>query len=208
MSLSAAGALSGTPTTLGTYPFTVKVTDSASNTATGAFSITVDAALAITTTQLPVGVVGSAYPSGTTLAATGGVTPYASWTVTSGSLPGGLSLASATGVISGTPTSAGTSNFTVKVTDAQANSKTASLSITVNAILQITTASPLPAGEVGATYTGVTLAATGGVPPYTTWSVTTGSLPGGLTLNSATGAITGTPTASGSFPFTMQVKDT
>lgn len=208
LSLSAAGMITGTPTTVGTYAFSVKVTDSASATAQGTFSITVDAALAITTTQLPVGTVGVAYPTGTTLAATGGVPPYASWIVTSGSLPAGLTLTSATGVISGTPTTAGTFNFAVKVTDSLSNSKTANLSITVNTALHISTTSPLPAAEVGTVYSGVTLAASGGVPPYTTWSVTTGSLPGGLNLNGGTGAITGTPTSVGPSSFTVQVKDT
>lgn len=73
--------------------------------------------------------------------------------------------------------------------------------------LTITTNSPLPPGTVGGAYS-TTLAATGGTPPYT-WSIVTGSgaLPGGLTLNATTGSITGTPAASGTFTFTVQVVD-
>jgi hypothetical protein len=70
--------------------------------------------------------------------------------------------------------------------------------------LTITTTS-LPAGTLGAAYSA-TLAASGGTQPYT-WSVTGGSLPGGLTLGASTGAITGTPNTSGTFNFTVQVAD-
>ena len=80
-----------------------------------ALSITIVSApadLVITTTTLPGGTVGTAYSQ--TLAATGGITPY-SWSISSGTLPAGLSIGSSTGLISGTPTTPGTSNFTVRV---------------------------------------------------------------------------------------------
>ncbi|MHC4714860.1 MAG: putative Ig domain-containing protein [Planctomycetota bacterium] len=103
--------------------------------------------LEITTTSLPNGTVDVAYSE--TLAATGGVTPY-TWSVISGSLPSGLSLASSTGVISGTPTTEETQNFTVQVTDSQdpADTDTQALSITIDPgadPLDITTTS-LPDG--------------------------------------------------------------
>lgn len=90
-------------------------------------------ALAVTTTTLPSGTVGTAYSQ--TLAATGGVSPY-TWAVTVGSVPAGLSLSSA-GVLSGTPTTAGTSAFTVQATDsdAPANTDTQALSLVVAASL-------------------------------------------------------------------------
>jgi len=79
----------------------------------------VDAATSTTptvaTTTLPNANIGSAYSK--TLTATGGVTPYSNWQVSSGSLPPGLSLAASTGVISGTPTALGTSSFSVTVAD-------------------------------------------------------------------------------------------
>jgi hypothetical protein len=81
---------------------------------------------------------------------------------------------------------------------------TGSTSLTVQAVLTITTTS-LPSGTVGAAYTA-TLAASNGTPPYT-WSVITGSLPAGLTLNAATGTIAGTPTAATTSTFTVQVRD-
>lgn len=128
------GQISGKPTATGTSNFTAKVTDSSTptaQTATANLSITVNAALAITTTSLPSGSVGTAYS--TTLAASGGVTPY-SWTVTSGSLPAGLSLNPTSGLISGTPTTAETSTFTITVSDAEtpADTANANLSITIS----------------------------------------------------------------------------
>ncbi len=81
---------------------------------------------------------------------------------------------------------------------------TPSPSPTPTAPLQATTA-PFHAGEVGASYAAVALSATGGVQPYT-WSISGGALPGGLSLSSD-GNVTGTPTTSGSFHFTVQVAD-
>jgi hypothetical protein len=162
--------------------------------------------LEITTTSLPDGTVSQAYSE--TVQATGGVTPY-SWSIVSGSLPAGLSLASSTGVISGTPTGTGTSNFTVRVTDSQGTPDTddQALSITINASipdLEITTTS-LPDGESGTAY-NQTVSATGGVTPYS-WSIISGSLPAGLSLGSSTGTISGTPTAYGTSNFTVRVTD-
>ena len=96
------GLISGTPTTDGTYQFTVQVTDSVGGSATQAYTIMIGPVLAITTISLPDGVLGGTYSQ--QLAATNGTTPYA-WSIASGALPGGLQLNGATGVISGTPTS-------------------------------------------------------------------------------------------------------
>ena len=127
LTLSAAGVISGTPTTVGTFNFTVRVTDAAAKTATRALSITVVAAPSVTTATLPNGIVGTAYSQA--LAASAGTTPY-TWSVSVGVLPGGLAL-SATGIISGTPTTVGTFNFTVRVTDAAGGTGVKALSITV-----------------------------------------------------------------------------
>jgi hypothetical protein len=70
--------------------------------------------------------------------------------------------------------------------------------------LVITTTS-LPGGTRGFLYSQM-VTATGGVPAYT-WSITLGTLPAGITLNSTTGLISGTPTAGGTFTFTVTVKD-
>ena len=205
LSLSSGGTISGTPTSAGTSSFTVQVTDSNSRTGSAALSITIQAgaALTITTASLPGGTVGTAYDA--TLAASGGAPPY-TWSISAGSLPAGLTLSSG-GAISGTPTAAGTSNFTVQVTDSEATPATVTkdLSITIVNPLQITTSS-LPKGVINIAY-DAPLTATGGTSPYT-WSIVPGSgnLPTGLSLSS-TGEITGTPTASGTSNFTVQVQD-
>ena len=212
VSLTAAtGLISGTPTTSGTFSFTVQVKDSSSpaQTATANLSITVSTTsspVQVVTSSLSNGQVSSAYSA--TLAATGGTTPY-TWSLTSGSLPTGVSLTAATGLISGTPTTSGTFSFTVQVKDSSspAQTATANLSITVSTTsspVQVVTSS-LSNGQVSSAYSA-TLAATGGTTPYT-WSLTSGSLPTGVSLTAATGLISGTPTTSGTFSFTVQVKD-
>ena len=201
------GVISGTPTTAAKSSFTIGVKDSESTpeTATASLTITISpTGLTITTSSLPAGTIGTAYSQ--TLQASGGVAPY-TWSVSSGSLPAGLSLAASTGVISGSPTTAATSTFTVEVKDSESTPQTAtaSLSITVSPTgLTITTAG-LPAATVGMAYSQ-TLQAGGGVAPYT-WSVSAGSLPGGLSLAAGSGVISGTPTASGGSSFTIEVKD-
>jgi len=201
LSLTSGGSITGTPTAAGTSNFTVKATDTVNASATKALSIAVNAAPSITTSSLPNGSVSVAYSQ--TLAATGGTSPL-TWAISSGSLPAGLSLAASTGVISGTPTASGTSNFTTRVTDNVGATATKALSIVVTATLTITTSS-LPADTVGVAY-NQTLAASGGVTPYT-WAISSGSLPAGLSLVAGTGAITGTPTTSGTSNFTARVTD-
>ena len=210
LALSSGGVVSGTPTTTGTSSFTVQVTDSeaAPRTATAILSIKINAAsstLTITTTSLPAGLVGQSYNA--TIVATGGKTPY-TFSITTGALPAGLFLNATTGTITGTPTTAATSPFTVTVTDSSSPAQTASaplsITITQSPTLAITTTS-LPAGLVGQAYSA-TVVATGGTTPYK-FSITTGTLPAGLSLNAVTGAITGTPTTTGTSPFTVTVTD-
>lgn len=162
------------------------------------------ASLQVSTTSLPSGTQGVAYSA--SLAATGGVPPYV-WSIASGSLPSGLALSSS-GAITGIPSGAtGPSNFTVKVTDTKSHTATSvTLTITIQpgTPLSIITTS-LPSSPVNVPYYAV-LAATGGVPPYT-WSITSGSLPTGMNPLSSSGVISGTPTLSGTYPFTVQVTD-
>jgi hypothetical protein len=126
--VSSAGAYTA-PAAAGTYH--VVATSAADTTKKDTATVTVSAAaLSVMTASLPGGTVGNVYS--VPLAASGGTPPY-SWAVTVGSLPAGLSLASSTGMISGTPTTAATSSFTAQVTDSASRTATASLGITVSA---------------------------------------------------------------------------
>ena len=199
---SSTGVISGTPTGTGTSNFTVKVTDATSATNSQALNLTVNPAPVITTSSLPGALQANSYSQ--TLTMTGGTGPIA-WGISSGSLPVGLSLNGSTGVISGTPTGTGTANFTVQVTDANSATDTQTLSIVVSAVPPVITTITLPAATQASSYSK-TITLGGGVGPYT-WSVVSGSLPAGLSLNSSTGVISGTPTATGTANFTVQVTD-
>jgi hypothetical protein len=119
----ASALITGTPTTIGISAFTVEARDEAGNTATKAFSITIEPPLPLVITnlsdELAPGTVSVAYQL--QLFANGGVRPY-SWSLTAGQLPPGLSLSSS-GRISGTPSTAGTFAFTALVRD-QAGART------------------------------------------------------------------------------------
>lgn len=201
VSLLGNGTLQGTPAAPGEFAFTVRVEDSKGSTATGSFQILVrPAPLVILTSALPAGTTASAYS--VTLAASGGVTPYA-WTLASGSVPSGLTLDPATGTISGTPAATGEFPVTVTVTDAQGAAASRSLVIRIFEPLRILTTA-LPEGTEGVAYQAQ-LQAAGGAPPYV-FSVLSGELPGGLAL-AGDGSISGAPAASGEFTFTVRVTD-
>ena len=193
------GLLSGTPTTAGSYSFTVKVTDHAGLSDAEPVILSVVAGPSLAFPAPPAGWTNTVY--GDTLSVSGGTGPFA-WSVSSGALPAGLSL-SADGNLSGTPTAVGVASFTVQVTDANGQSATQATSITISAGVSATFPAP-PAAVLGTAYSD-TLTATGGTTPYT-WSVNAGGLPPGITLTSA-GVLAGTPTAAGSYPFSVNVID-
>src|SRR2546425_2376591 len=101
------------------------------------------------------------------------------------------------------PTAVGSYTFTIQAADSVVQKASQAFTVAIVLALSITTTS-LPSGTVGVAYS-TTLSATGGTPPYT-WSLTTGSLPPGLAL-STSGTISGTPTAAGSYTFTIQASD-
>ncbi len=129
LSLSSGGVISGTPTTTGTFAFSVGVTDVNDCVGSRAYNLTIDCG---PMTVRPVGIVdgslGDAYSQ--TLSIIGGVAPL-DWSITGGSLPAGLALGAASGEISGTPTEAGTSVFTVGVTDANGCTGSGSYTVTI-----------------------------------------------------------------------------
>jgi Putative Ig domain len=149
ITFSSGGVFTGVPTAAGSYgPYTLKVTDANSNTATSVgLSIKVSAStLSVTTTSFPNGTIGTAYSA--TLAATGGKSPYSWSEISGGALPPGLTTASGTGVITGTPTTAGTYGpYVFQVTDE--NSTTATSGSLTIIISGTATAVCAPVGSEG-----------------------------------------------------------
>jgi subtilisin family serine protease len=200
------GAITGTPTTVSTVPATATVTDSmgASVMATGTFSI-VPPPLQL---QFPAANGEAGAPFTDTLTASGGYPPY---TFSMAYPPTGLKVNSSTGVISGTPGMVGSSQVQATVTDSSGHSANANGNINIAAQLKLQV--PGMNGGVGIPFSNApnsngvyanTMTATGGFPPYT-FSIS--ALPAGLSLNSSTGAVSGTPTASSSIKVTATVVD-
>jgi hypothetical protein len=192
------GVISGKPTAIGTYNFTVKVTDANGSVATKGLSIMVYNPITITTTGLkPWTKDVGGYSE--TLQASGGDGNY-TWSIVSGNLPNGLSLRG--NQITGTPTLAGDYTFTLRVTDGTGAYQEKEYTIRINAPLQITTDS-LPNGTKGVAYSlGINY--TGGTAPYT-WNAT--GLPDGLVIDGVTGVISGVPTQAGQSTVTITLQD-
>ncbi|MFN7933993.1 MAG: putative Ig domain-containing protein [Bryobacteraceae bacterium] len=192
------GLLSGIPTQSGAFPFTVRVGDSHDQFATRQFTLNVRGPLDMLTTSLPAATLNTAYTFA--LTAVGGTTPY-SWTLLSGA-PAGITL-STSGVLSGTPTQAGSFNLQIRVGDTVGAQVTRTLTLTVNGPqLQIQTSS-LPAATSGVAYS-TTITASGGTQPYV--FTTTSPLPTGFSLAS-NGLLSGVTGQGGTFNITFTVRD-
>jgi hypothetical protein len=205
------GKLKGTPTQSGDFDFWVALDDNGGphnpaclikgTQSQAHFFMHVMPDLAVTTTSLPTATPGQPYSAQLQFSNPAVGWPVI-WDITQGALPSGLSL-SASGLISGTPTGAGQATFVVRAREPFRRFGEKQLTLTVATELQArATAGP---GEVGLRYRG-SVPASGGTQPYT-WSVGTGALPAGLTLNPQTGAITGVPTRAGAFAVTFAVRD-
>lgn len=201
--LNSEGELSGIPTQLGPYAFTVAIKDSLGTIGGKSFTLVIATEAPQIQTDSLLGEGSTGAPYSTSLTATAGLPPY-SWTVASGNIPPGLTL-SASGTISGVCFIEGTYLFNVRVTDANQliAEKEMSLTITPSPIT-ILGGAELPYGVKGTDYIHL-LALEGGTEPYT-WTLGSGNLPVGITLSS-TGVIQGKTTKAGSYTFRAQVQD-
>jgi hypothetical protein len=196
----ATGQLSGTATATGSYNFTVQATAAGGCSGTQSYSLVVSCpTLTVNPATLPNGTTGTAYHQ--TLSAT--PAGNYSFSKTSGSLPPGLTLNSAAGSLSGTPTTTGSYTFTVTATGFGTCAGSRSYTITVTASCATITLPVLPAtGTVGVNYSG-NLAATTPSATYT-FTVESGALPPGLAINNLFGLLSGKPTAPGTYGFTLK----
>ncbi len=156
------------------------------------------------------GYVGSPYGQG--FQVLGGGTRPVTWTITSGALPSGLSIiknwSNSSTMISGTPTKAQVSTFTLLAKDRSGNKVSKTFTLTISAALPVTFTAiddALASGQVGVDYSW-SLYTSGGTMPYT-YSVVAGALPPGLTLTTNGGAVFGVPTRAGTYAFTAKVVD-
>ncbi len=202
---STTGLISGTPTVAGTASFTITAKDFAGETIEHGYSITISSTpLALSPSTLPGWDINQpGYNQ--TISVSGGTSPY-TYSVTTGALPTGLTLNSTTGVISGTPTVAGTASFTITAQDFAGETIEHGYAITISSTPLALSPSTLPGWDINQPGYNQTISVSGGTSPYT-YSVTTGALPTGLTLNSTTGVISGTPTVAGTASFTITAQD-
>ncbi len=202
------GAITGTPTvTSGATTYTVTVTDANTATASNTFSLTVNSA--VTATQAIASRTFTANQAITafTPVTGGGGTGTLTYSI-SPSLPAGLSISASTGAISGTPsTSAATATYTVTVTDTNNGTATNTFSLTVNGAVSATQSIPAKSLTVNVAATSFTPVTGGGGTSPLTYGIAP-TLPAGLSFNTSTGAITGTPTAiSTAATYTVTVSD-
>ena len=194
LSLSAAGLITGTATTSGNWTFTVGALASDGNSASQILSINVLQVPTISTAELPSGTTAVAYSA----SLESDDCTDCSWSVSSGILPAGLSLSSS-GIISGTPSSFGTSSFMVEALSQDGNDVTKSLSITISEVPSILTVA-LPNGTNGLSYSQNLSA---NYCSECSWSLASGNLPAGLSLSTG-GTISGVPSGSGTSTFTVE----
>ncbi len=203
MTLSAAGLLSGTPTATGTFTITVRATDT--NGCFGQVTVTfhiICPTITVNPATLSNGTVGTPY--GPVSLTTTGSTGTPTFSVTTGTLPTGLTLTTG-GNLSGTVTAAGTSSFTVTATDQYGCSGARGYSVQFNCPTITVTPTSLTQATVGNSYGPVSFSQTGGV-GTATFSIVAGTLPTGMTLSGA-GVLSGTPTTTGSFTITVRATD-
>ncbi|MBI1760867.1 MAG: putative Ig domain-containing protein [Acidobacteria bacterium] len=198
LTLSSAGVLSGTPTTLGSFNFRVTATAAIGCSGFRDYTLTIVCpTVTITPTALAAGTAGAAYSQPLSVSPAGSYT----FSLAQGNLPSGLTLNASTGVISGLPLVTGTYSFGIKAQLANGCNATQSYTLIINCPTVVLSPGSLPNGTTGTAYSQQLSAAPAG--GNYTFAVSTGTLPAGLSLNAATGLISGTPSANGSSTFTV-----
>ncbi len=198
------GLISGTPTTAGDYTFTITATDANNATGTAAYTIAI-AVEAPTAGDVSATVAANSTANPVTLSLGGGIAD----TLAIGTQPthGTASVSGLAIIYTPTPGYSGSDSFTYTATNVTGTSTAATVTITVTApTLSFSPAvGALPGGTAKTAYSGVTVAASAGTAPYI--YAVNGTLPDGLTLDPASGLISGTPTTAGDYNFTITATD-
>lgn len=199
LNLTSDGILSGTPTTTGTYTFNIVATNASFTDTAGPFTLVIAAPAdeQITWSNQPnnpgtVGVPYSTQFNGTN------VTTYS---IFSGTVPPGLTLSSS-GLLSGTPTTAGTYQFAINGANAFSSVAVGPIIVVIGLPVTWVTATDPPNGALNTAYT-TTFKANNAV----NYVIASGQLPTGVTLNASTGVLSGTPITSTQYPFTIKASN-
>lgn len=202
LTLAADGTLSGTTSQAGTYPIVVKATDANGCTGTGAtYTLVIDCqTITVTIPATTTGTEGNSFSQTFTAS---GILGTVTWS-TASTLPAGVTLNPSTGVLSGTPTETGSFPIVVKATDTNGCFGTSATYTLVLTCPTITVSGTIPALAYNTAMSTATFSQSGTTSTIT-WSAT--GLPGGVAINSSTGAVTGTPTATGTFSATITATD-
>ena len=190
---------SGTPTQLGSFPVTVTATDSNGCTSSRNYTLVINCqTITVNPPTIVTGTANSSYSQSFTQSGGIGATNFS----LTGTLPTGMTFSG--GALSGTPMQTGNFPITVTATDSNGCTGSSSFTLVINCPSVTVNPATLPTGFVGISYGPQTLSATGGIAPYT-FTVSAGALPSGVTLTGA--SLSGTPTAGGTFNFTIQAAD-
>ncbi|HET7655632.1 MAG TPA: putative Ig domain-containing protein [Luteimonas sp.] len=191
--------LDGTPTTPGNYAFDLGAMDANGFFVINPYDVSIAApTITVSPSSVPPATVHADY--NVVFSASGGTAPY---TFTIDTPPPGLTLAP-DGTLAGTPASEGSFAFDIIATDALGSTGSRAYALDVGPPLIAVSPASLPDGSVGTPYNAV-VSASGGLAPYTFENI--GDLPDGLSLDALSGVLSGTPTAEGSFSFSVQASD-
>jgi hypothetical protein len=201
---SSTGTITGSPTIAGTYPVTVTAADGAGFSATVSFTWTVSNTVTMTNPGAQASTSGTAI-SPVAVPTTDSLPDAVLTFSDGGSLPPGLTVDPATGIISGTPTTAGVFGVTITATDDSDFSAQVSFTWTITNTVTVTDPGD-QSGVSGAAITPFAVVATDSSSVATTTFAATG-LPAGVTIDASNGTVSGTPTTAGTYPVSVAVTD-